>query len=731
LIADENNNIISRKPLPLRTCIDPNLFGVNNCNNVTNYNIDPNNPSASIDTALTQIKNYSWLTEELNIDIPKSINVQVGVSGIFFKNVDVNKDGICDRQMLNHDSGPGYKYPLDNFWSDLGDLTEPRAFHTITELDNKRLMVFGGANNFNSFGDPKGQEIGSGQISNPMEFYSMNPEDQTTFSWYGQGISDGISPTPRFRHTATKIGNGKVVIIGGYDSNNPIDTFVPEIDVFDPVTNKNVKFVQIVNSESSTYPLPAGLNSKLVGHTANWIGTNKILIVGGYSELNSEESITNRSIAQTGILTVKENQLEWQSLPNLQSSDASTGYGRYMHTTTILGDYAVVIGGISQKTNGTQFIRPDIYRIKLNQANPAWLINNSLQRIEHTATAIDSKKMLIIGGRTMILSNSTTGQIDTSIPSPLNPPLIDVWMLTLDSNGTPQLTLDGDEIPSMDRAHAQHSTLKLPNGSIMVIGGKDGNGPSGAIDVYDPNLNKWRQQSNKSANVGFGAVIYNGNKIMVTGGRFTQDDGYTHLPIKKGEYYIPGENFANLHSTIIGHKTVSSNDKDSGLISLNLNVLHSNPIGNYLDANNNDIIETISNKKDWVKLGANFSSCTSPLACNGNATLVSVTVMANSPDRAFLYPLNQEVQASGQLYPYLIPSLFPLRLVFKVSDNTCYISQPTPSNDCGLYEAVINKESSPDYNHSNGAITTHLIWDKRYRPAPPPTVTGTFTLKKY
>ena len=134
--------------------------------------------------------------------------------------------------------------PAQNAWIDLaeragasGRMTRPRVRHTMTLLDDGRVLIVGG-------------QIGTGAERSAEIF----DPDISTFS----PISgpDGA----RESHSATKLSDGRVLIAGGAGN-------VQQVEVFDPV--------------SETFTTIGILLATHTGHTAIPLSGDRVLILGG------------------------------------------------------------------------------------------------------------------------------------------------------------------------------------------------------------------------------------------------------------------------------------------------------------------------------------------------------------------------------------------------------------------------------------------------------------------
>jgi len=105
------------------------------------------------------------------------------------------------------------------------NLTTARFAHTATRLPDGRVLVVGGCSDLS--------DCTGANVLSSVEIYSANGLVVNVST--GGGLSTG-----RFKHTATLLSDGKVLIAGGWDGNNKAlnsaEIFDPSAETFTPVT---------------------------------------------------------------------------------------------------------------------------------------------------------------------------------------------------------------------------------------------------------------------------------------------------------------------------------------------------------------------------------------------------------------------------------------------------------------------------------------------------------------
>ncbi|MFN8540478.1 MAG: kelch repeat-containing protein [Thermomicrobiales bacterium] len=145
--------------------------------------------------------------------------------------------------------------PGKNAWFPAWPMATERANHTATLLNNGKVLVVGGYTQGNTPNAP-------GTIHASAELY-----DPATNSW-----SPAASlATPRTQHTATRLADGTVLVVGGAGPNGTMYS----AERYDPVAN-------------SWNPAGTLTNAPRTGHTATLLQDNTVLVIGGDKQKSAE-----------------------------------------------------------------------------------------------------------------------------------------------------------------------------------------------------------------------------------------------------------------------------------------------------------------------------------------------------------------------------------------------------------------------------------------------------------
>jgi hypothetical protein len=227
-------------------------------------------------------------------------------------------------------------------WNPVGSLAEPRLEHTTTLLPSGNVLVTGGT------GCPSG--LGSKATA---ELY-----DPATRTWSPvAAMSHG-----REGHTATLLGNGKVLVVGGMRF--PV-AIADTAELYDPATN--------------SWTSVPGLSTARWYHTATLLSDGKVLVAGGTSNGSSVPTLTEI----------------YDPVTNTWASTTPMNAGRKFHTSTRLQDGRVLVAG-GWDLNGQSTRSVDIYDPTTN----AWSVGPPMltRRYFHHAQRLGDGRLMVIGG---------------------------------------------------------------------------------------------------------------------------------------------------------------------------------------------------------------------------------------------------------------------------------------------------------------------------------------------
>ncbi len=238
--------------------------------------------------------------------------------------------------------------PDKGSFSMTGNMSIPRGGHTATLLMDDKVLVAGGADH----------GVG-GTGTDSAELYDPNTGDFT---------QTGSMVVARFRHTATLLQNGKVLIVGGVplDSANPTST----AELYDPATG--------------SFTVTGGMTTAREEHTATLLADGKVLIVGGESPGTGSSGLQNTATAEV-----------YDPSSGLFSTTGSMTEARNLHTASLLQDGTVLIAGGGDNSSTAEIYDP---------STGSFSKTGSMEfgRSGHTATPMTESSgiyiVLVVGG---------------------------------------------------------------------------------------------------------------------------------------------------------------------------------------------------------------------------------------------------------------------------------------------------------------------------------------------
>jgi hypothetical protein len=289
------------------------------------------------------------------------------------------------------------------------------------------------------------------------------PPQQTTI----QVLAKGFSPTgsmgvARVGHTATMLGNGKVLVSGGLNTGASITT----AELYDPAAAK-------------FSPTIGGPTQARFDATATLLKSGKVLLTGGKGvggELASAElydPATDTFAATTGSMLT----------------------ARAFHSATLLNDGTVLVtGGLDPvgDASGTPVASAEIYDPATNSFT---LLSSSMStgRFFHTATLLGSGKVLLAGG---------AGNNANSASAELYDPAAKTF--------TP--------VGNMTVARAGHAATLMKDGRVLLAGGADnfGGTSSKSAEIYDPGPGSFTATNPMTGARSFhSATLLNNGQVLV------------------------------------------------------------------------------------------------------------------------------------------------------------------------------------------------------------------------
>ncbi len=311
--------------------------------------------------------------------------------------------------------------PVTGVFSITGSMTSPRSLQSATLLPNGKVLLSGG---YSCTGTPL--------CPFPVIADSADIYDPTTGT--GTFSATANMSGPRAAHTATLLGNGKILIAGGNTIAGPgksAELFLPLDPPFSTVAFNPTGSL----GTARNYP------------SATRLGNGTVLLTGGFADgFGGTPAVLNTAELHNGVSVTL--------LPNL-------GGPRVHQSATLLANGKVLIaGGQSTASGGSELATAELYNPVTATFSPTGSM--SVTRTSHTATLLPNGKVLIAGG---------------AGPFPLA-------SAELYDPATGAFSLTG----SMSIAHSSLSATLLPNGKVLIAGGlsPDFLTVTNVAELYDP-----------------------------------------------------------------------------------------------------------------------------------------------------------------------------------------------------------------------------------------------------
>jgi hypothetical protein len=256
-----------------------------------------------------------------------------------------------------------YDPTLDRFTAGPA-MTRSRREHTMTLLEDGRVLVVGGISQY-------GADFSSNTAS---ELYTPS----TGRFEAGPSTKDG-----RWRHTATRLKDGRVLVVGGRPNNCAATCSLDALktaELFDPASN--------------TWTSTGSLRISRSGHTAALLDDGRVAIFGGMT--NEDQSVRTQQVSEVEV---------WDPATGTFSDFGTLHMGRAFHTLTRLHDGRFLLAN-GYDDNEYPTATTEIFDPATHSAT--YGPNTQSIRFGATATKLKNGEVLIAGG-----NDTTSGGVRT------------------------------------------------------------------------------------------------------------------------------------------------------------------------------------------------------------------------------------------------------------------------------------------------------------------------------
>jgi N-acetylneuraminic acid mutarotase len=354
-----------------------------------------------------------------------------------------------------------------------------------------------------------GRQAGIGPSPSPLVVASESPGPSPTVAPSASAIPSSPTPSassspaapaawtatgstiqPRTDHTATLLGDGRVLVAGGGGSATP-----------DSYSFFTLATAELYDPGSGSWTATGSMTGGRVLHTATLLPDGKVLVAGGADGL-TETSVNALASAElydpsTG---------SWSATGNMTQA-------RARHTATLLPNGKVlVVGGSGSGSGSDSLASAELY----DPVSGTWTATGSLieARTYHTATLLPDGMVLVAGG-----DGSTGPQLGSA---ELYDPSSGSWTATGNLNG---------------EGRGGHTATLLPDGRVLVLGGTSSRGALASAELFDVGSGTWTATGNliDARSYHTATLLLNG-RVLVAGGYGTG----TGPHLDSAELYDPG-----------------------------------------------------------------------------------------------------------------------------------------------------------------------------------------------
>ena len=334
-----------------------------------------------------------------------------------------------------------------------------------------------------------------------------------TLSRPGTWTATGSMGLPRMLHSATLLGDGRVVVAGGYNTSSELydpatgfwsrtsDTLTTHrshtatqlrggLILLAGGTDSSVS-TEIYDPATGRWSAGGGLNVHRFYHTATPLADGRVLVVGGSDSEYAGSVLSSAEIYDPSTHT-------WTFTSGMSTARAH-------HTATALSDGRVLVTGGSDAWDNL-LASAEIY----DPASAKWSPVESMHtgRTYHSAVLLESGQVLVAGG--------AGTDVELSASTELFNPATGSW----------------SSAGRMNKPRRYHTAIVLPSGSVLVAGGyHEYTGILSSSEVYNPTTGIWSSlESMNTDRYLQTATLLNDGRVLAAGGVSNHDQA-------SAEYY--------------------------------------------------------------------------------------------------------------------------------------------------------------------------------------------------
>lgn len=328
--------------------------------------------------------------------------------------------------------------PVGGSWSPTTTMVSPHAKHTVTVLDDGRVLVTGGEGRL--LGEVRGNPLTVSEVFDPR-----------TGGWTATGPMRTEVP---FNHSATRLWDGRVLVAGGAFEGTGGSGTLDEAQLFDP--------------SSDTWVSTSSMSVPRTYHASVRLTDGRVLVAGGH-----DGSRVPQATAEI-----------WDRRTGTWSATGPMAFAHHSETNvaTLVPDGRVLLvagatvrnDGARDVTNAAQLYDPRTNRWRLAPAIPG------PGRTDHVVTSLDDGRVLVAGGMSQ----------DPLVPIPTGLGLRDAYLFDA-------RTCSWEPVPAMRVERSNAAVAMSEDGSVLVIGGQHGDRDGARlndsrVERFTPAATPWR-----------------------------------------------------------------------------------------------------------------------------------------------------------------------------------------------------------------------------------------------
>jgi N-acetylneuraminic acid mutarotase len=276
--------------------------------------------------------------------------------------------------------------------TEIGKLSEARAAHTATRLNDGKILIAGGMERNGVFFD-------DADIFDPKTNNFTQAKNKMSIK--------------RVSHTATLLPDGKVLIVGGWSNRLPeasAEIYDPKTETFTPIGNthrrrsghsatlldngkvliaggfdgqERLSEAEVFDSQRNSFSLIGKMRNARSVHAATKLADGRIVLSGG-------EANRGQILSSAEIFDPKTNNFSLTKAMNVV---------RYKHDSILLKDGRVLVfGGSDNRDWNGQYKSAEIFDAATNEFTTAGEMNFARFKVEGTAVLLKDGKVFIGGG---------------------------------------------------------------------------------------------------------------------------------------------------------------------------------------------------------------------------------------------------------------------------------------------------------------------------------------------